>query len=111
MPLTATGKYDVEVGRVRQSLVFGSKGLELFVCGDQLLRGAASNAVFIAEAVLFPERYRGGRGEGTGGGGSAFVWERRRKVGKVLRNVGLLMAVVAVAADVAHMVGWLVGGK
>lgn len=32
-------------------------------------------------------------------------------MGKVLRNVGLLMAVVAVAADVAHMVGWLVGGK
>ncbi|GAB5036557.1 aspartate-semialdehyde dehydrogenase [Nannochloropsis oceanica] len=77
MPLTATGKYDVEVGRVRQSLVFGSKGLELFVCGDQLLRGAASNAVFIAEAVLFPERYRGGRGEGTGGGECVCVGEEK----------------------------------
>ena len=57
MPLTATAKYDVEVGRIRQSLVFGKKGLELFVCGDQLLRGAASNAVLIAEAILFPEKF------------------------------------------------------
>jgi hypothetical protein len=47
----------VQVGRIRQSLVFGAKGLDLFVCGDQLLRGAASNAVFIAEAIVFPEKY------------------------------------------------------
>ncbi|PIN86366.1 aspartate-semialdehyde dehydrogenase [Candidatus Woesearchaeota archaeon CG10_big_fil_rev_8_21_14_0_10_44_13] len=52
MPLTATGKYDVEVGRIRQSLIFGRHGIEFFVCGDQLLRGAASNAVQIAEAML-----------------------------------------------------------
>lgn len=52
MPLTATRKYDVEVGRIRQSLVFQSKGLDLFVVGDQLLRGAALNAVLIAEAKL-----------------------------------------------------------
>nr|AKG25425.1 aspartate-semialdehyde dehydrogenase [Hematodinium sp. SG-2015] len=50
--LSASGKYDVEVGRLRQSLVFGSKGLDLFVCGDQLLRGAALNAVLIAETLL-----------------------------------------------------------
>jgi len=50
MPSTATCKYDVEVGRVRQSLIFGDHGLDLFVCGDQLLRGAALNAVLIAEA-------------------------------------------------------------
>jgi len=56
MPLSATAQYDVEVGRIRQSLVFGKKGLDLFVCGDQLLRGAASNAVFIAEAIVFPEK-------------------------------------------------------
>ncbi|MFC6617468.1 aspartate-semialdehyde dehydrogenase [Deinococcus radiophilus] len=48
MPLTATGKYDVEVGRIRQSLVF-DQGIELFVAGDQLLKGAALNAVQIAE--------------------------------------------------------------
>ncbi|CAE8633801.1 unnamed protein product [Polarella glacialis] len=52
MPMTATRKYDVEVGRIRPSLVFQPKGLDLFVCGDQLLRGAALNAVLIAEAKL-----------------------------------------------------------
>jgi aspartate-semialdehyde dehydrogenase len=51
MPITATKKYDVEVGRLRKNDVFGDKGLDLFVCGDQLLRGAALNAVLIAEAV------------------------------------------------------------
>ena len=50
MPLTATSKYDVEVGRLRVNDVFGDKGLDMFVCGDQLLRGAALNAVLIAEA-------------------------------------------------------------
>lgn len=48
MPLTATGKWDVEVGRIRSSLVFEG-GIELFVAGDQLLKGAALNAVQIAE--------------------------------------------------------------
>jgi len=52
MPLTATAKYDVEVGRIRQSLIFGANGLDLFVSGDQLLRGAALNAVIIAEVKL-----------------------------------------------------------
>ena len=51
MPLTASKKYDVEVGRVRKNDVFGDYGLDIFVCGDQLLRGAALNAVLIAEAV------------------------------------------------------------
>jgi len=51
MPLNATGQADVEVGRVRQSLVYGDHGLEFFVSGDQLLRGAALNAVIIAEHV------------------------------------------------------------
>jgi aspartate-semialdehyde dehydrogenase len=54
MPLTASKSYNVEVGRVRQSVVFGDKGLEFFVCGDQLLRGAALNAVLIAEALMEP---------------------------------------------------------
>jgi len=51
MPITATKKYDVEVGRIRQNLVFGDYGLEFFVCGDQLLKGAALNAVQIAEVL------------------------------------------------------------
>jgi len=48
MPLTSSGEYDVEVGRIRSSLVFDG-GLDLFVSGDQLLKGAALNAVQIAE--------------------------------------------------------------
>ncbi len=51
MPLTASGKYDVEVGRIRPSLVFEG-GLDLFVAGDQLLKGAALNAVQIAEYLV-----------------------------------------------------------
>ncbi len=51
MPMTATGQDDCEVGRIRQNLVFGDHGLDLFVCGDQLLKGAALNAVQIAERV------------------------------------------------------------
>lgn len=48
MPLTSSGKWDVEVGRIRSSLVFDG-GLDIFVSGDQLLKGAALNAVQIAE--------------------------------------------------------------
>ncbi|MFA5820796.1 MAG: aspartate-semialdehyde dehydrogenase [Candidatus Gracilibacteria bacterium] len=52
MPLNVSGKFDVEVGRIRQNLVFGEHGLEFFVCGDQLLRGAALNAVEIAKLFI-----------------------------------------------------------
>lgn len=52
MPLTASTAYDVEVGRIRRSEAFGDNGLDIFVCGDQLLRGAALNAVLVAEAAL-----------------------------------------------------------
>jgi len=52
MPLTSSTKYDVEVGRIRQNLIFGEHGLEFFVCGDQILKGAALNAVQIGELVL-----------------------------------------------------------
>ncbi|TYZ64337.1 hypothetical protein PybrP1_012306 [[Pythium] brassicae (nom. inval.)] len=54
MPMNATKKFNIEAGRVRESLVFGDHGLELFVSGDQLLRGAALNAVLIAEFVENP---------------------------------------------------------
>jgi aspartate-semialdehyde dehydrogenase len=51
MPLEAAGHDDVLVGRLRQDL--GHKnGLNLFVCGDQLLKGAALNAVQIAELLI-----------------------------------------------------------
>jgi len=52
MPLNATNKYDVEVGRIRQNLIFGENGLEFFVCGDQILKGAALNTVQIGELIV-----------------------------------------------------------
>jgi aspartate-semialdehyde dehydrogenase len=53
MPLDATGKYDVLVGRIRQDISRNDrKGLDIFVSGDQLLRGAALNAVEIAEHLV-----------------------------------------------------------
>ncbi|MFN3447970.1 MAG: aspartate-semialdehyde dehydrogenase [Roseococcus sp.] len=54
MPLTATGQDDVEAGRIRANPVFGERGLDLFLCGDQLLKGAALNAVQIAERMKLP---------------------------------------------------------
>ncbi len=52
-PLDASGKDDVYVGRIRRDLSQeGNVGLNLFVCGDQLRKGAALNAVQIAELLL-----------------------------------------------------------
>jgi aspartate-semialdehyde dehydrogenase len=53
LPQTATGKFNVEVGRIRKNLVFDN-GLDFFVAGDQLLKGAALNAVQIAELLHKP---------------------------------------------------------
>ena len=53
MPLDATSKYDVLAGRIRQDISRNDKkGIEMFVSGDQLLRGAALNAVEIAEHLV-----------------------------------------------------------
>ena len=52
MPIDATDKYDVLVGRIRQDVSRkDKKGLEMFISGDQLLKGAALNAVQIAEVL------------------------------------------------------------
>ena len=51
MPLEASLQDDVLVGRLRLD-PFRKNGLNLFVCGDQLLKGAALNAVQIAELIL-----------------------------------------------------------
>ena len=50
MPIDVTGKYDVAVGRVRYD-ISAENSLALFCCGDQLLKGAALNAVQIAELL------------------------------------------------------------
>ncbi len=52
MPLTATEQFDTEVGRIRKNDVFGDYGLDFFVCGDQLLKGAALNTVQIAHLFI-----------------------------------------------------------
>ena len=51
MPGDVTGKDAVAVGRIRQDLSH-SNGLELWLCGDQIRKGAALNAVQIAEAMV-----------------------------------------------------------
>jgi aspartate-semialdehyde dehydrogenase len=50
-PLAAAGRDDTLVGRVRRDPSV-AHGLALFVCGDNLRKGAAVNAVQIAEALL-----------------------------------------------------------
>ena len=53
MPLDATAKYDVLAGRIRQDISRDDRrGIDMFVSGDQLLRGAALNAVEIAEHLV-----------------------------------------------------------
>jgi len=54
-PLDASHQDDIYVGRIRNDAsrkVVGGHGLDLFVCGDQLRKGAALNAVQIAELLL-----------------------------------------------------------
>jgi aspartate-semialdehyde dehydrogenase len=53
MPCEATGQDAVLVGRIRRDLSDASgRSLALFAAGDQLLKGAALNAVQIAERLL-----------------------------------------------------------
>eukprot|EP01018_Ginkgo_biloba_P029373 Gb_08137 [translate_table: standard] len=52
-PLQVTNKDDVAVGRIRHDVSQnGDYGLDIFVCGDQIRKGAALNAVQIAERLL-----------------------------------------------------------
>ncbi|MCK4752713.1 MAG: aspartate-semialdehyde dehydrogenase [Planctomycetes bacterium] len=53
MPIDATGKDDILVGRIRQDeSVPDNRGINIWVAGDQLRKGAALNAVQIAEKLL-----------------------------------------------------------
>jgi len=55
MPIVATGKDECYVGRIREDLS-SDKGLTFWVVGDQLRKGAALNAIQIAELVLGVKR-------------------------------------------------------
>jgi aspartate-semialdehyde dehydrogenase len=53
MPVDVSGKDDVLVGRIRQDeSIDGNRGINLWVSGDQIRKGAALNAVQIAEKLL-----------------------------------------------------------
>ena len=51
MPLLSTDQDLVLVGRIREDLT-DENGLLLWCCGDQLRKGAATNAVQIAELLI-----------------------------------------------------------
>jgi aspartate-semialdehyde dehydrogenase len=52
MPSSAAGRDEVQVGRIRADESTRAPGLSFFVAGDQLLKGAALNAVQIAEHLF-----------------------------------------------------------
>ena len=53
MPIDASGKDDIYVGRIRQDESLPeNRGINIWVAGDQLRKGAALNAVQIAEKLL-----------------------------------------------------------
>lgn len=51
MPIDAAGQDAVLIGRIREDLSV-SNGLNLWICADNLRKGAATNAVQIAEALI-----------------------------------------------------------
>lgn len=51
MPIEASGKDEVLVGRIRQDISH-PMALDLWLCGDQIRKGAALNAVQIAELLV-----------------------------------------------------------
>jgi len=51
MPVDASGDYDVLVGRIRDDASV-ENGLALFVAGDNIWKGAAQNAIQIAELLI-----------------------------------------------------------
>ena len=53
-PLETSGKDAVEVGRIRKDFSI-DHGLNLWVCGDQIRKGAALNALQIAERMIADE--------------------------------------------------------
>ena len=60
MPKDASGQGDVLVGRIRQDTSdLSGRSIAMFVAGDQLLKGAALNAVQIAEVMVAKGLLRG----------------------------------------------------
>jgi aspartate-semialdehyde dehydrogenase len=57
MPIEASGEDDVLVGRIRQDISHPC-GLELWLSGDQIRKGAALNAIQIAELLISQNRLK-----------------------------------------------------
>jgi aspartate-semialdehyde dehydrogenase len=51
MPLSTSDQDLVFVGRIREDLTC-EKGLNIWCCGDQVRKGAATNCIQIAELVI-----------------------------------------------------------
>ena len=51
MPTDVTGCDPVAIGRIRQD-ISDPNALELWLCGDQIRKGAALNAIQIAELLI-----------------------------------------------------------
>jgi len=51
MPIAASGKDEVLIGRIRQD-ISNPNCLDLWLCGDQIRKGAALNAIQIAELLI-----------------------------------------------------------
>ena len=60
MPIEASGYDDVLVGRLRNDLS-NDDALDLFVCGDQILKGAALNGIQIAECWMHMQAETAGK--------------------------------------------------
>ncbi|MDX2098030.1 MAG: aspartate-semialdehyde dehydrogenase [Leptolyngbyaceae cyanobacterium bins.59] len=58
MPMEASGRDEVLVGRIRQDISHPC-GLELWLSGDQIRKGAALNAIQIAELLVSRDRLKG----------------------------------------------------
>ena len=51
-PLEASDHDEVYVGRIRKDISCPGNGLVLWLCGDQIRKGAATNAIQIAELLI-----------------------------------------------------------
>ena len=57
MPLYTSNKDQVFVGRIRRDISLGDNGIVLWVAADQIRKGAATNAIQIAEIVVKENLY------------------------------------------------------
>ncbi len=57
MPLYSSNKDQVFVGRIRRDISLGDNGIVIWVAADQIRKGAATNAIQIAEIVVKENLY------------------------------------------------------